>query len=278
MKSKFFAALCAIVALFTTPVYADFPRPWQLNFQKPASELMEKLVHFHDFLMVIITVITVFVLLLLVYVCVRFNKKANPIPSKTSHNTLIEVIWTAVPVLILVAIAIPSLKILYFANVIPEADMTLKVVGHQWYWQYEYPEAKDETKDAFSFDSYIIKDADIKGEQKRLLEVDNRVVLPVKTNIRILLTSADVIHDWAMPALGIKEDAVPGRINETWVNIERPGVYYGQCSELCGVGHGFMPIVIEAVSKERYQEWLEEAKKKFANNNGSERDYASASE
>lgn len=278
MKSKFFAALSAIVALFATPVYADFPRPWQLNFQEPASELMEKLMDFHNFLLVIITAITVFVLLLLVYVCVRFNKKANPIPSKTSHNTLIEVIWTAVPVLILVAIAIPSLKILYFANVIPEADMTLKVVGHQWYWQYEYPEAKDETKDAFSFDSYIIKDADIKGEQKRLLEVDNRVVLPVKTNIRILLTSADVIHDWAMPSLGIKEDAVPGRINETWVNIDRPGVYYGQCSELCGVGHGFMPIVIEAVSKERYQEWLEEAKKKFANNNGIRRDYASASE
>ncbi len=239
-----------------------------MTFQKAASPVMEHLTQFHDLLMVVITCISVFVLLLLIYVCVRFNKKANPVPATFSHNGLIEVIWTAIPVLILVIIAIPSLRLLYYVDVTPTTEMTLKVVGHQWYWQYEYPEGKDGSGESFSFDSYIVKDEDLKPGQKRLLEVDNHVVLPVNTNIRLITTSADVIHDWAMPSMGIKIDAVPGRINETWLNIERPGLYYGQCSELCGVGHGFMPIVIEAVSKEQYQQWLEEAKKKFANANG----------
>lgn len=275
MKRNFFLALSAIFAFFLTPAYADFPRPWQMNFQEAASPVMEQLVGFHNMLLVIITAITVFVLILLVYVCLRFNKKTNPVPSKTSHNGLLEVIWTALPVLILVMIAIPSIRILYYVDVTPDAEMTVKVIGHQWYWQYEYPEAKDGSGNSFTFDSYIIKDADIKPGQKRLLEVDNRIVLPINTNVRVITTSADVIHNWAMPALGIKMDAVPGRINETWLNIQRPGIYYGQCSELCGVGHGFMPIAIEAVSKEKYQEWLKDAKKKFANNNNGLINYAS---
>lgn len=274
MKRKFLLALCAIVTFLCGNAYADFPRPWQMNFQEAASPVMEHLTHFHNLLLVVITVISVFVLLLLIYVCVRFTKKANPIPAKFSHNGLIEVIWTVVPVLILIAIAIPSIKLLYYVDVTPKSEMTLKVVGHQWYWEYQYPDIQDSNNTSFAFDSYIIADEDLKPGQKRLLEVDNRVVLPIETNIRILTTSADVIHDWAMPALGIKIDAVPGRINETWLNIKRTGVYYGQCSELCGVGHGFMPIAIQAVTKEEYQQWLNEAKKKFANNNDGRIKYA----
>ena len=274
MNRKFFLALCAIVIFSCGNAYADFPRPWQLNFQEAASPVMEQLTQFHDLLLVVITAVSVFVLLLLIYVCLRFSKKANPVPAKFAHNGLIEVIWTVVPVLILVALAIPSIKLLYYVDVTPKAEMTLKVVGHQWYWEYQYPDIQDSNNTSFAFDSYIIPDKDLKPGQKRLLEVDNRVVLPVGTNIRVLTTSADVIHDWAMPALGIKIDAVPGRINETWLNIQRPGVYYGQCSELCGVGHGFMPIAIQAVTKEEYQQWLKEAKDKFANNNDGRIKYA----
>jgi cytochrome c oxidase subunit 2 len=172
------------------------------------------------------------------------------------------VLWTVVPVIILVIIAVPSFKVLYYMDKTQDAEMTLKVTGRQWYWDYSYPDQGD-----IGFSSYMIPDEEIKPGQKRLLEVDNRIVLPIDTNIRILVTAGDVIHSWAMPALGIKKDAIPGRINETWARIDKEGVYYGQCSEICGTNHGFMPIAIEAVSKERFQQWVEEAKVKFAGNN-----------
>lgn len=235
------------------------PQNWQTHFQEAASVQMEKFVSFHHLLLIIIISVVVFVFLLLAYTCIRFYHKNNPLPNKFSHNTLIEVIWTIVPVILLIIIAIPSFKLLYYVDTVGEMDMTVKVVGRQWFWQYEYPEEK------IAFDSYIVPDNELKPGQVRLLDVDNPLVLPVDTNIRIVTTGGDVIHSFAVPALGLKIDAVPGRINETWVRITKPGHYYGQCSELCGVGHGFMPISLNAVSKEDYQAWLETAKKNFAN-------------
>jgi cytochrome c oxidase subunit 2 len=237
------------------------PQPWQLGLQASASPVKEQLTDFHNLLVVVITGITLLVLALLIYVMVRFNSRSNPAPTRTSHNTVIEVLWTVVPVIILVIIAVPSFKVLYYMDKTQDAEMTLKVTGRQWYWDYSYPDQGD-----IGFSSYMIPDEEIKPGQKRLLEVDNRIVLPIDTNIRILVTAGDVIHSWAMPALGIKKDAIPGRINETWARIDKEGVYYGQCSEICGTNHGFMPIAIEAVSKERFQQWVEEAKVKFAGN------------
>jgi cytochrome c oxidase subunit 2 len=215
--------------------------------------------------LVIITVITVFVLGLLLYVMWRFSEKRNPTPSKTTHNTVIEVVWTVVPVLILVYIAFKSFPLLYFTDVTPEPDMTIKAVGHQWFWSYEYPDNGN-----FTFDAYMIQDADIdpsKG-QIRLLSADNNVVVPIDTTIKVLLAAEDVIHAFAMPAFGVKEDAVPGRLNETWFKATKEGVYYGQCSELCGNGHAYMPIVIEVVSKAKFDEWVKEAQSKFAKADG----------
>lgn len=220
---------------------------------------MHTIRNFHDWLLFICALIVVLVLVLLGYCIFRFNERANPQPSRTSHNTVIEVIWTALPVMILVGIAVPSFRLLYAEDVIPKADLTIKAIGHQWYWSYEYPD-----NGGFSFDSVMVPDTEIKPGQLRLLDVDNHVVLPVDTTIRIITTSLDVIHSWAVPAFGVKTDSVPGRLNEMWVKIERPGMYYGQCSELCGVNHGFMPIQVEAVSKEQFARWVEDAKKKFA--------------
>ncbi|MEK6733661.1 MAG: cytochrome c oxidase subunit II, partial [Pseudomonadota bacterium] len=207
----------------------------------------------------IITGVVVFVFLLLAYTCVRYYHKNNPKPSKFTHNVGIEIIWTIIPFILLIIIAIPSFKLLYFVDTVGEMDMTVKVTGRQWFWQYEYPDEK------IAFDSYIIPDDQLKPGQHRLLDVDNEVILPIDTNIRVLVTAGDVIHSFAVPALGIKIDAVPGRINETWVRITKPGRYYGQCSELCGVGHGFMPISLKAVSKEEYKAWVDTAQVKFAN-------------
>lgn len=264
-KDRTLHRICSVFSFFTALLlsagaFADQPTPWQMGFQDAASPVMHDAVAFHDLVLWIIVAISIFVTLLLIYVCVRYYRKVNTVPSKTSHNTLIEILWTAIPVLILVVIAVPSLRLLYKADVVPESDMTVKVIGYQWYWGYQYPD-----HDGIAFDSYMIADEDIdvsKG-QVRLLEVDNRLVLPVDTTIRIQLTAADVIHALAIPALALKKDAVPGRLNETWVKIEKPGIYRGQCSELCGVGHGFMPIVIEAVSKEDFKKWVESAKQKF---------------
>ena len=230
-----------------------------MGFQDAASPIMEQLDAFHSMMLIIITLITLFVLGLLVYVMIRFKAARNPTPSKVTHNTVVEVLWTVAPVIILVLIAIPSFKLLYAQKVIPEVEMTVKAIGLQWYWTYEYPDY-----DNLTFDAVMIPDEDIRAGQLRLLETDNRLVLPVQTNIRILVTADDVLDSWAVPAFGIKMDAVPGRINETWVRIEHEGVYYGQCSELCGIYHGFMPITVEAVSKEAFAEWVEKAKAEFA--------------
>lgn len=237
------------------------PQPWQMNFQEAATPLMEQIVRFHDvYLLPTIIIISIFVLVLLVIVIVKFNEKANPNPSRTTHNTTIEVLWTVIPVVILVVIAVPSFKLLYKSDVIPKVDMTIKATGHQWYWNYEYV---DHGK--FSFDSYMIADEDLKEGQLRLLETDNRVVIPANSVVRIQVTAADVLHAWTVPAFGQKIDAVPGRLNEIWIGpVKNEGVYYGQCSELCGVNHGFMPIAVEVVSKAKFDAWVEKAKKEFA--------------
>jgi cytochrome c oxidase subunit 2 len=248
--------------LISTFAFGDQPVPWQIDFQPPSTPTMEKIYSLYYFMLIMLTIIVVFVCGLLVYVLVKFNARANPTPSKTSHNVALEILWTAIPVVLLTIIAIPTFKIIYFANETPEAEFTLKVVGHQWYWSYEYPD-----HDRITFDSYMIQDKDLKPGQKRLLEVDNRVVIPEKTIVRIQVTGGDVIHSFAVPAFGIKIDAVPGRVNETWVKVDKPGVYYGQCSELCGSQHAFMPIAVQVVSKEEFQNWLIQAKAKFANNN-----------
>lgn len=235
-------------------------KPWQMWFQEPASPVMERIVEFHNIIFAIEVGVVVLVLGILFYVIVRFNAKSNPVPSTTTHNTLLEVIWTAVPVLILIIIAVPSMKLLYYADRIEKAEMTLKITGNQWFWTYAYPD-----HGGFSFDSLIVSDDELKKGQPRLLTVDNPVVLPAQTNIRLLFTSADVIHNWAVPSLGLKLDAVAGRNNESWVRINAEGDYYGMCSELCGVNHAFMPVHIKAVSKQAFQAWIDKAKQEFAN-------------
>lgn len=266
---SFKKGLIALAALagagWSAGAFAAQPEPWQTGFQPAASAVMEAVRDLYDLLFVIIVAIAAFVLALLVYVMVRFNAKRNPVPSKTSHNTFLEMAWTAIPVVILVVIAIPSFRLLYFQKTVSEAEMemTVKVIGYQWYWSYEYPDHGD-----IAFDSFIVEEEDLEPGQLRLLEVDNRVVLPVDTNIRLLVTAEDVLHSWAVPAFGIKIDAVPGRLNETWVRIEREGVYYGQCSELCGVRHGYMPVAVEAVSKDAFASWVERAKVEFARAGG----------
>lgn len=246
-------------AFFTTimmsvPAFAVLgqPEPAGMNFQVAASPMKEKMIFFHNsLLMPIITAISLFVLALLLVIIVRFNKKANPVPSKTTHNTMLEVVWTLIPVLILAVIAVPSMKMLYYVDKTVDAEITLKVTGYQWYWGYEYPD-----NGGVNFLSNMVQDKDLKPGQPRLLATDNAVVLPVDTNIKILVTAADVLHAWAVPAFGIKMDAVPGRLNETWVRIDKEGTFYGQCSELCGAGHGFMPIEVKAVSREAFAAWV----------------------
>ena len=235
------------------------PSPWQMGFQQSAAPTMDDITWFHNFVLWIVIAITVFVLALLLICIVKFNAKANPTPSRTTHNTLLEVAWTIIPVVILVVIAVPSFRILFTQLNIPPADVTVKATGKQWYWSYAYPDAKIE------FDSLIACDATrTKCEPPRLLAVDNEMVVPVNKVIRVQTIGADVIHAFAVPSFGIKIDSIPGRLNETWFKATREGVYYGQCSELCGKDHAFMPIAVRVVSEQAYNTWLEEAKKKFA--------------
>jgi len=252
-------SLLVLLGIAAGPAHAVGPEPWQVTFQPAATPIMERLESFNTFLSWIITLIAAFVLALLVYVCVRFAARRHPTPSRRTHNTLLEIAWTTVPVLILVVIAIPSFKLLYYEDVVPKSELTLKAIGHQWYWSYEYPDNGD-----FTFDAYLVEAADLKPGQPRLLTTDNAVVVPVDTNVRLLTTATDVIHSWAVPSFGVKIDAVPGRINESWFRVERPGTYYGQCSELCGDYHGFMPIMVKAVPKDEFKTWVEQAKKEFA--------------
>jgi cytochrome c oxidase subunit II len=232
------------------------PAPWEYKLQEAATPVMENITWFHDFLLVLITIITLFVLALLIIVMVKFNAKANPVPSKTTHNTLIEVAWTLIPVLILVALVVPSFRLLFLELDVPKADLTIKVTGKQWYWTYAYPD-----NGKFEFDSLLAQD-----KQPRLLGVDNEMVVPVNKIVRIQTTGADVIHSFAVPAFGIKIDSVPGRLNETWFKATKTGMFYGQCSELCGKDHAFMPIAVRVVSDQEFAAWIETAKKKFATN------------
>lgn len=261
---KFIRALTLGIAAFA-PLMAKaeealgVAKPWQYRFQEAATPVMERLTPLHDNLTILAIVISAFVLALLVFIILRFNAKSNPVPSKTTHNTLIEIIWTVVPILVLVGIAIPSIDLHYYMDKPVKPEMTLKVVGYQWYWHYEYPD-----HGGFGFDSYMIEEKDLKKGERRLLEVDNEVVVPVDTTVLVQMTGGDVIHAWAMPAFGVKKDAMPGRLNETWFRAEKTGVFYGQCSELCGVKHGFMPIRVRVVSKKEFKHWVKEAKAKFA--------------
>ncbi|HEY6834511.1 MAG TPA: cytochrome c oxidase subunit II [Pseudolabrys sp.] len=251
------AVLGGSAALAAEPVTGQ-PHPWQLGLQAGATPVMDDIIWFHDFLLWVIAAITVFVLTLLVLVVVKFNARSNPVPSRTTHNTTIEVIWTVVPVLILVAIAVPSFRLLFYQLNTPPADLTVKATGKQWFWSYSYPDSK------FEFDSLMVADKDLKPGQPRLLAVDNEMVVPVGKVVRVITTGADVIHSWAVPSFGVKIDAVPGRVNETWFKAEREGTYYGQCSQLCGRDHAFMPIVVHVVSDKDYTAWLDGAKKKYA--------------
>ena len=238
---------------------AQAPSDWEVDFQTALSPSMERIVDFNFMVTIIIVIITAFVFGLMAWIVIRYNKKRNPTPSKTTHNTLLEVAWTVVPVIILLIIAVPSFRLLYYTDTIEEADMTLKAIGHQWYWSYEYPDHGD-----FTFDALLLEEDELEEGQLRLLETDEAVVLPVGAKIRLLTTADDVIHSWAVPALGVKMDSVPGRVNETWFQINREGTYYGQCSELCGTLHGFMPIKIEAVSQEDFDAWVEMAREEYA--------------
>tara|TARA_B100001115_G_scaffold81032_1_gene59681 strand:- start:574 stop:1419 length:846 start_codon:yes stop_codon:yes gene_type:complete len=253
--------ISSITTLLPTLLLAEQPKDWQLGFQKSASEVMYDIVWFHDYMLLpIITAITAFVLFLVIYACVRFRASRNPVASKTSHNTFIEVIWTLVPCLILIVMAVPSFKVLYSQDRIPAADVTIKAIGYQWYWGYEYPDEN------IIFDSYMIDEKDLLPGQPRLLTVDNEIVVPVNKVVKVLITANDVLHAWALPSFGVKRDAVPGRINETWFKADRIGTFYGQCSELCGIKHAFMPITVKVVSQNDYENWLKEAKQKFAKN------------
>ena len=232
------------------------PAPWEWTLQQSGSPVMDNIVWFHGFLLILITVITLFVLALLVIVVVKFNAKANPVPSRTTHNTLIEVAWTLIPVLILVAVAVPSFRLLFLQLDIPKADLTVKATGKQWYWSYSYPD-----NGKFEFDSLLVQD-----KKPRLLGVDNEMVVPVNKVIRVQTTGADVIHSFAVPAFGIKIDSIPGRLNETWFKATKVGMFYGQCSELCGKDHAFMPIAVRVVEEQEFAAWVEAAKKKYATN------------
>jgi len=254
LNAAVLAALTSLCGFAATGSAAE-PHPWQLGLQEAATPVKHAMDSFHDLLTVIIVAIVIFVAGLLAWVALRFNAKKNAVPSTTSHHTVLEIAWTVIPVIILIVIAVPSFKLLYQAERVPESEMTIKVTGRQWYWDYEYPDHGN-----IAFSSYMIQDSELKPGQKRLLEVDNRVILPVGTTVRVLVTAGDVIHSWAVPSFGVKKDAVPGRANETWVRIEKEGVYYGQCSEICGVNHAFMPIAVEAVSKEAFNQWVEKAK------------------
>ena len=260
-KKKIDVIICGFLLIFSyvNPAISSEPKPWQMDLQEPAGIIATKATDLHNFLLVVITLISVFVLGLLVYVCIKFREKPNVQPSKTSHNTIIEIIWTVVPVLILVVIAIPSFKLLYLTEADKPVDMVVKVSGAQWYWNYEYPDEE------ISFDSYIVAEEDLKDDQKRMLDVDNPLVVPEGTRIKFLITGNDVMHSFFVPSLALQVYSIAGRINEIWTEVPLgKKKYYGQCNQICGVNHAYMPIVIQALPKDEYEVWLKEAKVKFA--------------
>ena len=256
---KLFASLTVLgAALSGAPaaIAAGLGQPveWQMNLQQAATPVMEFIRDFHNGLLILITVICLVVAALLIWVCVKFNAQANPVASRTTHNTLVEVIWTVVPIIILIGIAIPSFRLLYLQRDFPAPEMTVKAIGNQWFWSYEYPEHD------VSFDQYLKTKAELKDGEPYLLATDTEVVVPVNKIVRVIVTANDVLHSWTIPSFGSKIDAVPGRLNETWFKAEKEGIYYGQCSELCGKDHAYMPISVRVVSEDEYNTWLATAK------------------
>ena len=254
------ASLGLGIAVLPTAGRAAQPYPWQLGMQAPATPVAEHIQDFHDVLLWIIFAISAFVLLLLLYVMVRFHHSRSPNPTRTSHNPVIEILWTVIPVLILVAIAVPSFKLMYYMDEVPKADMTVKIIGNQWFWHYDYTDQK------IAFDSNMLAEKDLKPGDPRLLSVDNPLVVPVGATVRAQIAGAPdgVIHSWFVPSFGVQEYAVPGRLNETWFRIDKPGTYYGECNQICGINHSRMPIEIQALAKPDYEKWLAAAKTKFA--------------
>jgi len=262
VSSSITAVLLCSVAGNGAALADGYAQPGQIGMEEAVTPIANYMHWFHnDLLLPIIVVISLFVAALLGYIVVRFNEKANPVPSKTTHHTVLEIAWTIIPVLILFVIAIPSMKLLTDELVVPKSDMTMKVLGHQWFWSYEYP--KDQNG-GFSFDSYLVKDEDLKPGMLRQLSVDNEAVVPVGKTIHLLVTGTDVIHSFVIPSFGVRIDAVPGRMNESWFKAEKEGTYYGQCSKLCGQDHAYMPIAFRVVSEDDYKKWLDDAKKNFA--------------
>jgi cytochrome c oxidase subunit 2 len=260
--SRLIALLSAVVVLVAghaALAALGHPTPWQIGLQDAGSPVMENIIWFHNLLLIVVTLIAAVVLVLLVWVMVRFNERAHPSPSRTTHRTSLEVAWTVIPIGILVFIAVPSFRLLFLEQNIPPADVTVKATGKQWYWSYGYP---DQGK--FEFDSLMVQEKDLKPDQPRLLSVDNEMVVPVDKVVRVQVTGSDVIHSFAVPSFGVKIDAIPGRLNETWFKATKEGIYYGQCSELCGKNHAFMPIAVRVVSEKDFNAWLEDAKKKYA--------------
>src|SRR3984885_6602919 len=235
------------------------PAPWQMDLQEAATPVMAQIAGFHYFLLWVIGAISVFVLALLLIVIVRFNARANPTPSRTTHNTPIEILWTIVPVIILAAIAVPSFRLLFQELQVPTPDLTIKATGKQWFWSYSYPDNGN-----FEFDSLMVAEKDLKPGQPRLLTVDNELVVPVNKVVHVLVTGADAIHSFTVPSFGIRIDAIPGRVNETWFKATMLGTFHGQCSELCGKDHAFMPITVQVVNDNDFTAWAAQAKQKFA--------------
>ena len=233
---------------------------WQLSFQEPATDLMSDIISFHSYiLMPIITGISILVLFLLLYIAFRFNSSRNQVASTTTHNAVVEILWTVIPVVLLIIIAIPSFRLLYVSETIPKADLTIKAIGNQWYWSYEYPDYGD-----IVFDANMLNDDELSDPKLRLLETDTQIVVPINKVVKLQITSNDVLHAWTIPAFGVKMDAVPGRLNETWFKANREGIFYGQCSELCGPKHAFMPINVKVVSETEFEDWIDFATEEYA--------------
>lgn len=263
MFTRLLTVTASLAAVFAAgAAHAAEPQPWKMNLPAPVSPVAEMMYNFHTYwLLPVITVITIFVLGLLVYTCFRYRESANPTPSKTTHNAPLEAIWTIIPALILVVLVFPSMQLLYASDKVEDADMTVKIVGHQWYWSYEYPDHGNFTFDAF-LAARTAEEAEERGV-KRLMDTDNFVVFPVDTKIRLIMTSNDVLHNWAVSDFGVRMDTVPGRLNETWVEVNKTGTYYGFCSELCGVDHAFMPIAVKVVPKAEFEEWVAWAQENY---------------
>ncbi len=262
---KLFFSIIVGICLLGQLAYAELglSDDWQLSFQEPATDLMSDIISFHSYiLMPIITGISILVLFLLLYIAFRFNSSRNKVASTTTHNTVVEILWTVIPVVLLIIIAIPSFRLLYVSETIPKADLTIKAIGNQWYWSYEYPDYGD-----IVFDANMLNDDELSDPKLRLLETDTQIVVPVNKVVKLQITSNDVLHAWTIPAFGVKMDAVPGKLNETWFKANKEGIFYGQCSELCGPKHAFMPINVKVVSDKEFEDWINFAKEEYASEN-----------